>query len=71
MTYMLIFSLFLPSFLFCLPVCVSVKANLVAAFEQSLALMTARLQTLSVSSEQKVFHVAIANEDYTRCPSHM
>lgn len=35
--------------------CVSLlKANLVAAFEQSLALMTARLQTLSVSSEQKV-----------------
>lgn len=30
------------------------KANLVAAFEQSLALMTARLQTLSVSSDQKV-----------------
>uniref|UniRef100_A0A672F7N7 Neuron navigator 1 n=1 Tax=Salarias fasciatus TaxID=181472 RepID=A0A672F7N7_SALFA len=31
----------------------SANANLVAAFEQSLALMTARLQTLSVSSEQK------------------
>lgn len=30
------------------------KANLVAAFEQSLTLMTARLQTLSVSSDQKV-----------------
>lgn len=30
------------------------QANLVAAFEQSLALMTARLQTLSVSSDQKV-----------------
>lgn len=30
------------------------QANLVAAFEQSLTLMTARLQTLSVSSEQKV-----------------
>ncbi|XP_028431572.1 neuron navigator 1 isoform X9 [Perca flavescens] len=30
------------------------QANLVAAFEQSLALMTARLQTLSVSSEQKI-----------------
>ncbi|XP_057701403.1 neuron navigator 1 isoform X4 [Corythoichthys intestinalis] len=29
------------------------QANLVAAFEQSLALMTARLQTLSDSSEQK------------------
>ncbi|XP_024915868.1 neuron navigator 1 isoform X3 [Cynoglossus semilaevis] len=29
------------------------QANLVAAFEQSLTLMTARLQTLSVSSEQK------------------
>ncbi|XP_061911196.1 neuron navigator 1-like isoform X2 [Entelurus aequoreus] len=29
------------------------NANLVAAFEQSLALMTARLQTLSVSSDQK------------------
>ncbi|XP_027134885.1 neuron navigator 1 isoform X3 [Larimichthys crocea] len=29
------------------------QANLVAAFEQSLALMTARLQTLSTSSEQK------------------
>ncbi|XP_019713386.1 LOW QUALITY PROTEIN: neuron navigator 1-like [Hippocampus comes] len=29
------------------------QANLVAAFEQSLALMTARLQTLSASSEQK------------------
>ncbi|XP_056128788.1 neuron navigator 1 [Lampris incognitus] len=32
---------------------ISANANLVAAFEQSLALMTARLQTLSVSSEQK------------------
>ncbi|KAK1900916.1 Neuron navigator 1, partial [Dissostichus eleginoides] len=32
----------------------SANANLVAAFEQSLALMTARLQTLSVSSEQKI-----------------
>ncbi|TKS70736.1 Neuron navigator 1 [Collichthys lucidus] len=31
----------------------SANANLVAAFEQSLALMTARLQTLSTSSEQK------------------
>ncbi|CAJ1050241.1 neuron navigator 1 isoform X5 [Xyrichtys novacula] len=31
----------------------SANANLVAAFEQSLALMTARLQTLSVSSGQK------------------
>ncbi|XP_061543084.1 neuron navigator 1 isoform X4 [Phycodurus eques] len=31
----------------------SANANLVAAFEQSLALMTSRLQTLSVSSEQK------------------
>ncbi|XP_063329600.1 neuron navigator 1 isoform X2 [Pelmatolapia mariae] len=31
----------------------SANANLVAAFEQSLALMTARLQTLSVSSDQK------------------
>ncbi|XP_054866617.1 neuron navigator 1 isoform X2 [Amphiprion ocellaris] len=31
----------------------SANANLVAAFEQSLQLMTARLQTLSVSSEQK------------------
>lgn len=30
------------------------QANLVAAFEQSLALMTARLQTLSVSSDHKV-----------------
>lgn len=30
------------------------QANLVAAFEQSLALMTARLQSLSVTSEQKV-----------------
>uniref|UniRef100_A0A9J8B8A3 Neuron navigator 1 n=1 Tax=Cyprinus carpio carpio TaxID=630221 RepID=A0A9J8B8A3_CYPCA len=29
------------------------QANLVAAFEQSLALMTARLQSLSVTSEQK------------------
>ncbi|XP_034440376.1 neuron navigator 1 isoform X3 [Hippoglossus hippoglossus] len=29
------------------------QANLVAAFEQSLALMTARLETLSVSSDQK------------------
>lgn len=37
-----------------LPLCLPLKANLVAAFEQSLALMTARLQTLSVSSEQKV-----------------
>ncbi|XP_068449652.1 neuron navigator 1 [Clinocottus analis] len=35
------------------------QANLVAAFEQSLALMTARLQTLSVSSDQKIdmFHL--------------
>ncbi|XP_055016868.1 neuron navigator 1 [Boleophthalmus pectinirostris] len=33
------------------------QANLVAAFEQSLALMTARLQTLSVSSEQKDFEL--------------
>uniref|UniRef100_A0A9J7XB42 Neuron navigator 1 n=1 Tax=Cyprinus carpio carpio TaxID=630221 RepID=A0A9J7XB42_CYPCA len=31
----------------------SANANLVAAFEQSLALMTARLQSLSVTSEQK------------------
>ncbi|XP_067302995.1 neuron navigator 1 isoform X3 [Pseudorasbora parva] len=31
----------------------SANANLVAAFEQSLALMTSRLQTLSVSAEQK------------------
>ncbi|XP_036386458.1 neuron navigator 1-like isoform X1 [Megalops cyprinoides] len=31
----------------------SENANLVAAFEQSLALMTSRLQTLSVSAEQK------------------
>uniref|UniRef100_A0A672K070 Neuron navigator 1 n=1 Tax=Sinocyclocheilus grahami TaxID=75366 RepID=A0A672K070_SINGR len=31
----------------------SANANLVAAFEQSLALMTSRLQTLSVSSDQK------------------
>ncbi|XP_030632950.1 neuron navigator 1 [Chanos chanos] len=31
----------------------SANANLVAAFEQSLALMTSRLQSLSVSSEQK------------------
>ncbi|XP_059415648.1 neuron navigator 1-like isoform X3 [Carassius carassius] len=31
----------------------SANANLVAAFEQSLALMTARLQNLSVTSEQK------------------
>ncbi|XP_068170856.1 neuron navigator 1 isoform X2 [Antennarius striatus] len=31
----------------------SANANLVAAFEQSLALMTARLQTLSVSSSEK------------------
>uniref|UniRef100_A0A674MWQ9 Neuron navigator 1 n=1 Tax=Takifugu rubripes TaxID=31033 RepID=A0A674MWQ9_TAKRU len=31
----------------------SANANLVAAFEQSLSLMTERLQTLSVSSEQK------------------
>ncbi|CAB1457603.1 unnamed protein product [Pleuronectes platessa] len=31
----------------------SANANLVAAFEQSLALMTARLETLSVSSDQK------------------
>ncbi|XP_061147665.1 neuron navigator 1 [Syngnathus typhle] len=31
----------------------SANANLVAAFEQSLALMTARLQTLSASSDQK------------------
>lgn len=33
---------------------VSKQANLVAAFEQSLALMTTRLQSLSVSHEQKV-----------------
>ncbi|XP_077429261.1 neuron navigator 1 isoform X1 [Vanacampus margaritifer] len=33
----------------------SANANLVAAFEQSLALMTARLQTLSASSVQKCF----------------
>ncbi|KAK7916438.1 hypothetical protein WMY93_012199 [Mugilogobius chulae] len=33
------------------------QANLVAAFEQSLALMTARLQTLSVSSDQKDFEL--------------
>nr|XP_046166556.1 neuron navigator 1-like isoform X8 [Oncorhynchus gorbuscha] len=32
----------------------SANANLVAAFEQSLQLMTSRLQTLSVSQEQKV-----------------
>lgn len=37
-----------------LPPSPPLKANLVAAFEQSLALMTARLQTLSVSSDQKV-----------------
>uniref|UniRef100_A0AAX7W5P5 Neuron navigator 1 n=1 Tax=Astatotilapia calliptera TaxID=8154 RepID=A0AAX7W5P5_ASTCA len=36
-----------------LTVQLSANANLVAAFEQSLALMTARLQTLSVSSDQK------------------
>ncbi|XP_076003451.1 neuron navigator 1 isoform X3 [Genypterus blacodes] len=36
-----------------LTVQLSANANLVAAFEQSLALMTARLQNLSVSSEQK------------------
>ncbi|CAL9704560.1 unnamed protein product [Knipowitschia caucasica] len=35
----------------------SANANLVAAFEQSLALMTARLQTLSVSSEQKDYEL--------------
>uniref|UniRef100_A0A3B3Z763 Neuron navigator 1 n=1 Tax=Periophthalmus magnuspinnatus TaxID=409849 RepID=A0A3B3Z763_9GOBI len=35
----------------------SANANLVAAFEQSLALMTARLQTLSVSSDQKDFEL--------------
>lgn len=34
--------------------CSCLQANLVAAFEQSLALMTARLQSLSVTSEQKV-----------------
>ncbi|XP_028261536.1 neuron navigator 1 isoform X3 [Parambassis ranga] len=39
------------------------QANLVAAFEQSLALMTARLQTLSVSSEQK-----LKRESYMSCP---
>lgn len=33
---------------------VLLQANLVAAFEQSLTLMTARLQSLSVTSEQKV-----------------
>lgn len=32
----------------------SKQANLVAAFEQSLSLMTARLQSLSISHEQKV-----------------
>lgn len=36
------------------PLRLPLQANLVAAFEQSLALMTARLQTLSVSSDQKV-----------------
>lgn len=36
------------------PLCLPLKANLVAAFEQSLALMTARLETLSVCSDQKV-----------------
>lgn len=34
--------------------CLSEQANLVAAFEQSLALMTTRLQSLSMSQEQKV-----------------
>lgn len=50
-----------------LPLCsVSpLKANLVAAFEQSLALMTARLQTLSVSSDQKVSNDA--NQRFTAC----
>ncbi|TRY82190.1 hypothetical protein DNTS_000383, partial [Danionella cerebrum] len=37
----------------CLTSQLSANANLVAAFEQSLALMTSRLQTLSVSAEQK------------------
>ncbi|XP_036388972.1 neuron navigator 1-like isoform X2 [Megalops cyprinoides] len=37
----------------CLTTQLSANANLVAAFEQSLALMTTRLQTLSVSAEQK------------------
>lgn len=39
----------------------SLKANLVAAFEQSLSLMTERLQTLSVSSEQKVQFIILHN----------
>ncbi|XP_073795867.1 neuron navigator 1 isoform X4 [Danio rerio] len=37
----------------CLTTQLSANANLVAAFEQSLALMTSRLQTLSFSAEQK------------------
>ncbi|XP_057219195.1 neuron navigator 1 isoform X2 [Triplophysa rosa] len=37
----------------CLTSQLSANANLVAAFEQSLTLMTSRLQTLSVSAEQK------------------
>ncbi|KAI1893058.1 hypothetical protein AGOR_G00139970 [Albula goreensis] len=37
----------------CLTTQLSANANLVAAFEQSLALMTTRLQTLSLSAEQK------------------
>uniref|UniRef100_A0AAY4EGX7 Neuron navigator 1 n=1 Tax=Denticeps clupeoides TaxID=299321 RepID=A0AAY4EGX7_9TELE len=37
----------------CLTTQLSENANLVAAFEQSLALMTSRLQSLSVSSDQK------------------
>lgn len=39
---------------YCLLLFFPKQANLVAAFEQSLALMTTRLQSLSISHEQKV-----------------
>lgn len=59
---------FLLSLHLLLPLCPLLKANLVAAFEQSLALMTARLQTLSVSSEQKVsWFYHNVNESYNTC----
>ncbi|KAK7884263.1 hypothetical protein WMY93_027386 [Mugilogobius chulae] len=42
----------------------SANANLVAAFEQSLALMTSRLQSLSLSHEQKVTrHIRIRRQN--------
>ncbi|XP_077053868.1 neuron navigator 1 isoform X6 [Siphateles boraxobius] len=43
----------------------SANANLVAAFEQSLALMTARLQSLSVTSEQKCSGSSVSTNSET------